>query len=203
VSPTKDFETFIPVCVSTFISTKSRRSRFRRSAYSARAKWLPILPPVVPQAPRETPFRSTLSASVEAAHRSRYRIRSGDLLCARTGTIGRLALATAEQTGWIFGTGLIRIRPSQQVDPLYLSLYLTHPAVQDWFSRNAGGTAIRNVNTRTLGSLPVSLPPLATQRAIGRTLGALNEKIAAHERAVEGISEKPPTRMEGFYAPGG
>ena len=86
-----------------------------------------------------------------------------------------------------------------------LSLYFTHPAVQDWFSRDAGGTAIRSVNTRTLGSLPVSLPPPATQRAIGRTLDALNEKIAAHEqilvRSALLIGRLPRRSDEGRPAP--
>lgn len=124
-----------------------------------------------------------------AERQSRYQVRTGDLLCARTGTIGRLALVTAEQSGWIFGTGLIRIRPSREVDSLYLSLYLTHPGVQDWISRNAVGTAIRSINTRTLGSMPVSLPPLQIQRAIGQALDALNEKIAAHERICKSTAE--------------
>ncbi len=117
----------------------------------------------------------------EASRRARYRIRGGDLLAARTGSIGRVSLASAEQEGWLFGTGIIRIRPDDHVDPLYLSLYLTHPAVREWFAAHSSGTAIPSINTKTLGSLPVALPSPAIQQAIGRTLDALNQKMAAHE----------------------
>jgi restriction endonuclease S subunit len=125
----------------------------------------------------------------EAARRPRYQVRGGDLLCARTGSIGRVALATTDQTGWIFGSGLICIRHSPQVDPQFLSFYFTHPSVGDWFSRHARGTAIPSINSHALGALPISLPPLSAQRAIGRMLATLNEKIEAHQRICETTAE--------------
>jgi restriction endonuclease S subunit len=125
----------------------------------------------------------------EARQRPRYQVQSGDLLCARTGSIGRVGLATAEQAGWIFGSGLICVRPSRQVDPQYLGLYFTHPAVADWLSRHARGTAIPSINSQVLSTLPVSLPPLSIQRAISRMLDTLNEKIEAHQQICETTAE--------------
>jgi restriction endonuclease S subunit len=119
--------------------------------------------------------------SAEAANKQRYRIRAGDLLSARTGSVGRVSLTTGEQEGWLFSTGIICIRPNESADPLFLSLYLSHPAIKEWFINHSTGTAIPSINTKTLGTLPVSLPPLALQRAIGGTLDALNQKIAAHK----------------------
>jgi restriction endonuclease S subunit len=110
-------------------------------------------------------------------------------LCARTGSIGKVGLATAEQAGWIFGTGLICVRPSRQVDPQFLGFYFTHPAVADWLSRHAKGTAIPSINSQVLGTLPVSLPPLSAQRAISWMLDTLNEKIEAHRRICETTAE--------------
>lgn len=86
----------------------------------------------------------------------RYRIRGGDLLAARTGSTGRVSLATA-----------------------------TH----------SSGTAIPSINTKTLGSLPVALPSLTIQRAIGRTLDALNQKIAAHELICQATAELRDTLL--------
>lgn len=136
----------------------------------------------------------------EADRRARYQIRGGDLLCARTGTIGKFALATDEQAGWIFGTGLICVRPSEQVHSLYLSLYFVHPRVQEWFSHNAIGTAVRSINARTLGSLPVSLPPLSVQRDIGRILNTLNEKIAAHKQICQATAELRDALLPMLYS---
>ncbi|GAA2298198.1 hypothetical protein GCM10010149_53640 [Nonomuraea roseoviolacea subsp. roseoviolacea] len=125
----------------------------------------------------------------EAARLSRYRLRAGDVVCVRTGGLGRHALVGAEQEGWLFGTGIIRIRPGEEVDAHYLNHYLSHAAVQDWLRRNAVGSAVPSVSTLVLGTLPVALAPLDVQRSIGLVFHALTEKIAAHERICEATAE--------------
>jgi type I restriction enzyme M protein len=129
--------------------------------------------------------------AAEAEQRPRYRVTSGDLLCARTGTVGRVGLAENDQAGWIFGSGLIciRIKPSTQVDPQFLGFYFAHPAVSDWVTRHARGTSIPNISSRVLGTLPISLPPLSVQRAIGHALVTLNDSIEAHQRIYETTAE--------------
>lgn len=135
--------------------------------------------------------------AAEAEQRPRYRVMSGDLLCARTGTVGRVGLTKNDQAGWIFGSGLIciRIKPSTQVDPQFLSFYFAHPAVSDWVTRHARGTSIPNISSRSLGTLPVSLPPLSIQRAIGHVLGTLNDSIEAHQRICETTAELRDTLL--------
>ncbi|MFI6045607.1 N-6 DNA methylase [Nocardia sp. NPDC051321] len=127
--------------------------------------------------------------TAEAERRSSYRIRSGDILCTRTGTVGRVALATPEQSDWIFGTGLIRIRPSAEVNPMYLTRYLSQSDIQNWFARNARGTTIQSINSRTLHTLPIQLPPLTDQITIGKVLHLLDEQILAHQRIQDATRE--------------
>ncbi|WP_182887774.1 restriction endonuclease subunit S [Microbispora sp. H10885] len=121
-------------------------------------------------------------SEVAAASLSRYRLAVGDVVCVRVGGIGRHAMVSGEQDGWIFGNGIIRLRPGDAVDPSYLNHYMSHPGVQDWMERNAAGTAIPSLSMNTLATMPVALPPLETQRSIGQVLDALNEKIRVHER---------------------
>ncbi|MBN6050439.1 restriction endonuclease subunit S, partial [Nonomuraea sp. RK-328] len=128
-------------------------------------------------------------SEAEAAGLSPYRLRSGDIVCVRTGGVGRHALLGAGQEGWLFGSGTIRIRPANVIDPHYLSHYLSHAAVQDWIRRNGVGTAIPSISTLALGDLPVALAPLDVQRSIGMVFSALTEKIAAHEQICEATAE--------------
>jgi restriction endonuclease S subunit len=129
--------------------------------------------------------------TAEAEQHPRYRVRNGDLLCARTGTVGRVGLAQNDQAGWIFGSGLIciRINSSTQVDPQFLSFYFAHPAIGDWIARHARGTSIPNISSRVLSTLPVSLPPLSVQHAISHALVTLNDSIEAHQRICETTAE--------------
>jgi restriction endonuclease S subunit len=131
----------------------------------------------------------------EAVQRRRYQVRSDDILCTRTGSIGKAGLVGVEQEGWVFGTGLICVRPSQQVDPEYLNLYFTHPAVVDWIVRHARGTAISSISSRVLGALPVSLPSLSAQQGIGQAVRALNDKIEAHRQICDITAELRDTLL--------
>ncbi|WP_371783391.1 restriction endonuclease subunit S [Streptosporangium subroseum] len=124
-----------------------------------------------------------------AAELFRYRLMDGDVVCVRTGGLGRHALVTSEHEGWLFGTGMIRLRPGDQVNPRYFNHYLSHPLVQDWFKRNAAGSAIPSISGRALGTLPVAIPPIEIQVAIGNVLGALDEKIAVHHQIGQATAE--------------
>lgn len=110
----------------------------------------------------------------------RYRLEPGDVVGTRTGTLGRFALVIPEQSGWMYSTQLIRIRPSDRVDPTYLVHYLTLPTVGHWINRHISGSTVKSITVNTLGSLPTSLPPLHTQRAIGVSLQALDDKVRLH-----------------------
>lgn len=115
-------------------------------------------------------------ASTTATRLGRYRLDSGDVVGTRTGTLGRFALVTSEQQDWVYSTQLLRVRPSDLVDPVYLVHYLTLPTVQHWIDRHVSSSTVKSITVKTLGSLPIALPPLHIQRAIGTSLHALDDK---------------------------
>ena len=113
---------------------------------------------------------------------ARYRLAAGDVVCSRTGDLGRQALAGNRQHGWLIGSACLRLRVSGPISSPYLVYYLAHPAVRDWITRNATGSAIPSLNTKTLSSMPILLPPSAVQSVVTDVLGALDEKIDIHEQ---------------------
>jgi len=112
----------------------------------------------------------------------RFTVTVGDIVCTRTGELGRLALVCEGQSGWLVGSACLRLRGRGMISTAYLIHYLSHPAVRDWISRNATGSAIPSLNTKTLGSMPIVVPPATVQSVVAEVLGALDEKIAVHDR---------------------
>lgn len=126
---------------------------------------------------------SLVGIALEPAKRlRRYQLDLGDIVCARNGELGRQALVGRGQQGWLFGAACLRLRAGDSINPNYLIYYLGHPAVRDWAIRNATGSAILSLSTKTLGSMPVVLPPGAVQSAIGEVLSAVDEKVAIHDQ---------------------
>ncbi|MFE3515367.1 restriction endonuclease subunit S [Streptomyces sp. NPDC059166] len=116
-----------------------------------------------------------------AEGQDRGRVRAGDILVTRTGTVGRVALVTEAETGWFHNSHTLCVRPSDEVVAPYLAGFLAGPGAMAWMNSHAAGSAIRSITVGALAGLPVVLPPLAEQRRIGAVLGALDEKIRVHE----------------------
>ncbi len=115
----------------------------------------------------------------------KHRIAADDLLMTRTGTVGRVALATAHEHEWFYNTHLLRVRPHDPIQAPYLLAYLASQATAEWLeSRATGATGRRSITVQTLSGLPVTLPPQDQQRDIGAALAAVDEKIKIHEEIV-------------------
>lgn len=110
----------------------------------------------------------------------RYRLRAGDIVGTRTGTLGAFALVDSDHDGSIFSTQLLRVRPNDRVDPDFLLQYLTLPTVRDWIGRHTSGSTVRSITATTLRSLPTPLPPHGVQQSIGDSLRALDDKARLH-----------------------
>jgi type I restriction enzyme S subunit len=121
----------------------------------------------------------------------KYLLARGDILVTRTGNVGRLALVTGEHSGWLFHPNLVRLRlpDAGPARASYLVAYLSSGIAQDWVRARAAGSVIPSVSIRTLGELPVPLPPDAEQRAIGATLAALDDKIHWHTEIARATGE--------------
>jgi type I restriction enzyme S subunit len=114
---------------------------------------------------------------------SRHHLKPGDIVYGRRGDIGRHALITDREQGWLCGTGCLRVRfGNASVEPQYVSYYLRQSPVIEWILSNAVGTTIANLNTAILESVPLELPPLPVQQRIADVLGALDDKIEVNQR---------------------
>lgn len=142
------------------------------------------VPVVAPRDLRHNRIADDCASGVapETAHElSRYRLLPNDIVCARTGHLGRQALVTAKQRDWLIDSACLRLRVRQMISAPYLVYYLGHPAVCDWIVRNVGGAVVPSLSTKMLGSLPVVVPPAAVQAGAADILGALDDKIIIHE----------------------
>jgi type I restriction enzyme M protein len=137
------------------------------------------------------------------AHKfARYRLVPGDIVCARTGTLGRYGLVGAGEAGWLVGPGCMRLRPGTQVHPCYLAHYLNGASAYRWLMRHATGSPIQYISASRLSELPVQLPPMEVQREIAAALDAAQEQISIHRRAVTATEELRDALLPLFLTPG-
>jgi type I restriction enzyme S subunit len=113
----------------------------------------------------------------------------GDIVFARRGELGRCALVTASEEGWICGTGSLRLRlRADQALPAFLAFYLTIAGVREWLELQSVGATMQNLNTAIVARVPVVLPPLNEQESIARYVEAMHHSLRVLiNRVVEAI----------------
>jgi type I restriction enzyme S subunit len=142
---------------------------------------------VLPQVSKET-----------AARLSRHALVTGDILFARRGVqaTGLSAVVSKRHSGALCGTGAIRLRfASADVDPTYVSFWLSTTRSVEWIKAHAVGGVMPNVNESVLRLLPIELPSVDVQRNIAALLGSLDDKIALNSD----VNAKLETLASGLY----
>lgn len=119
----------------------------------------------------------------------RHALTAGDIIFARRGELGRCAIVTNEQDGWLCGTGSLKAKLSAQLDAEYAYLLITSKGAVAELSLESKGSTMENLNTETLGRIRLPLPPVSDQKAILEYVHEVSGQFAALVDAAEsGIS---------------
>jgi type I restriction enzyme, S subunit len=129
----------------------------------------------------------------DAKRLKKYLIKENDIVYSRRGDVEKCAFITEKESGWLCGTGCLRVRfVFNEISPKFCAYYLSTDEVKSWVSGNAVGTTMPNLNSSILQRLPLNIPPLPEQKAIASILSSLDDKIDLlhrQNRTLEAISE--------------
>lgn len=100
--------------------------------------------------------------------------------------MGRCAVITSNEHGWLCGTGSFFIEPSGKIDPRFLVGYLRSDRCREMLEKIAGGAVMKNLSNTDLSKFPIPVPPSDQQKAIVQKLDAL----AAETRRLEAVYER-------------
>ena len=121
-----------------------------------------------------------------------FKLETGDILIARTGgTIGKSFLVVELPVAAVFASYLIRVQGSHEIYARYLKLFLESPIYWTQLREGARGAGQPNVNGQMLGTMLVSIPPLAEQH---RIVAKVDELMALCDRLEAARAEREAKR---------
>jgi len=88
------------------------------------------------------------------------------MVMARRGEVGRVALVTHTEDGWLCGTGSFVLRFTQEVSRPYIWTLFRCNSIRTYLAGAAVGTTMVNLNHGILLKMPTAVPPLAEQNRI-------------------------------------
>lgn len=131
----------------------------------------------------------------------RHKLESGNIVFSRRGDVTRFALVSDRESGWICGTGCLKVvigTPSIAVSR-YIAAVLSTRDSKEWLERHAVGATMPNLNTEILAALPVVLPSIQEQRAIAHILGTLDDKIELNRKQNETLEAMARAMFKAWF----
>ncbi|MGB0143576.1 MAG: restriction endonuclease subunit S [Akkermansiaceae bacterium] len=148
---------------------------------------------------------SRKTVSLETSERlSSYSMSVGDIVIGRRGEMGRCAVVTTVEDGWLCGTGSFFIKPSEKAIPDFLVSYLRSDGCRERLESIAGGAVMKNLSNTALSNFVIPLPPVEEQKAIVQKLDALATEIrrleAVYQRKLDALAELKQSLLQRAFA---
>jgi type I restriction enzyme, S subunit len=110
---------------------------------------------------------SKMMVNEETRERLRgYVLKAGDIVIGRRGELGRCALVTEREDGWLCGTGSFFVRLSDYMDGKFFVALFGSQQFKARLEESAVGTTMSSLNHSILNDLLLPIPPLAVQKEI-------------------------------------
>lgn len=129
-----------------------------------------------------------------------HKLRAGDIVFGRKGSVDRHCLITKEQDGWMQGSDCIRVRFKDAfVLPNFVSYYLLTDGVRTKINNSAVGSTMASLNTDILGDIEINLPSYEEQSKITATLSAIDRKIRSNNSINDYLEEMAKTIYDYWF----
>lgn len=124
---------------------------------------------------------------------SNYIMKASDIVMGRRGEMGKCALVTEKEDGWLCGTGSLFVRFTEHLFQPYLLKVLVSEYTKSYLLSSSVGSTMNNLNQKILDNLLVPIPPLDEQKRIVAAVNclmALCDELEAGLRHVEEDGER-------------
>ena len=114
---------------------------------------------------------------------SQYHLEIDDVILGRRGEMGRCAIISENENGWLCGTGSLFIRPKHELlNSFYLFCVLSSQSIKKYLEKASQGVTMANLNKTIVSQIPMTVPPLPLQKEFAQRVEAV-EKLKATHRA--------------------
>ena len=121
---------------------------------------------------------------------SKYVLKKGDIVFSRVGSVDRCSFVDPKHDGWMFSGRCLRVRPSEEADPLFLYYFFCLNTTKEFVRSIAVGATMPSINTKLLGEVEVVCPEIEEQRKIADILSKIDDKIEENQKINENLEQQ-------------
>lgn len=128
-----------------------------------------------------------------------YLLKTNDIVFGRRGDIGRCALVTDKENGYLCGTGSMFVRFDIDIDPTYALCELSSKEIKKYLLDNAKGATMLNINGGIVENIPIPLPPLALQQQFAEKIQAIEAQKELVKKSIAETQQLLDSRMDYYF----
>lgn len=142
-----------------------------------------------------TSARHTSLDAFETELTEKSRVRIGDVLLTKDGTLGRVAVVDRDDV--CINQSVAVLRPNEKSDGVFLSKVLRAPQMQARLMKDSGGSAVKHLYITKVGETRFFLPGIEEQARISGILNSLEERVNASEKRLSELNSLKKSILEG------
>ncbi len=128
-----------------------------------------------------------------------YILRKNDVIFARRGDIGRCAVISDKENGYLCGTGSLFVRFEQKVIPQYIMYIIRSSSFIKELISKAKGATMLNLNSTTIAALGIPLPPLSLQQEFAKRIELIEQQKAQISSTIKDLETLLASRMQYWF----
>lgn len=136
----------------------------------------------------------------KAEELDKYILQKGDVIFARRGDIGRCAVVTEKENGYLCGTGSLFVRFVVEVVSTFIMYIIRSSSFTNELVSNAKGATMLNLNSSIIEDLRLPLPPLPLQQSFASKIEALERQKALIQQSITEAETLFNSRMDYWFS---
>lgn len=130
---------------------------------------------------------------------SNYILQKNDIIFARRGDIGRCAVISEKEEGYLCGTGSLYVRFAGAIAPVYVMYIVRTDSFSQELISKARGATMLNLNSNTIADLCIPLPPLSLQQEFAQKIEAIEAMKSKARQSLKESETLFNSRMDYYF----
>lgn len=135
----------------------------------------------------------------KASELENYLLKNKDIVFARRGDIGRCAIVSEAEQGFICGTGSLFVRFSKEIESIFIMYIIRCDSFTKHLISKAKGATMLNINSNTIADLKLPLPPLPLQNLFAQRIEQIEHQKAEVKKSIMDLETLLASRMQYWF----
>lgn len=160
---------------------------------------IPLINPMHMQDYKVLPDINFTITKEKASELSNYLLKQNDVIFARRGEIGRCAIISSKEQGYLCGTGSLFVRFTIEYSSVF-TMYLVRSTsfVKELVSKAKGATML-NLNSTIMENLLFPIPPLPLQQSFASRIEQIEKLKSEVQNAITNLETLLASRMQYWF----